>query len=284
MPGVKPAVALATICAGMLSASMSAGTQPPDRAAQPLVMRVLAFGDRSSLVIELDEPPSEVKSNRIDASNLVVELGPITGLVSPHELKPGAGVPLLLAVYVRQAGPAQARPLEGGKDARRILLRVNFKEGCQAAVRTSGRRVYVDLAAARGADVVAARAPAPADPAGPRGSQAAARGGDSAAIPPHPRDQSAKRPPAVTDLSSLGYQELRATSAETAAAFAKRPDIIGLLALRARVISRDEQLGHVAPDLISGVLADIDQRLEEARRLRLKLDAMEFERAGRGRK
>jgi hypothetical protein len=233
-----------------LSAAQSPEVLPPDATAQPFRAHVLAAGERTSLVIELERAPGHVRYDRIDSSNGVLEIGPITRAVPPRELKAGSAVPLLVSVAIRPASSA-------------VRFHLNFLAGSRATVRTMGRRVYVDLAAAPTPTPAPTTSPAPAPV-------------------PAPAAQTAGRGQPADDLSSLGYDELPTSVAETAAALAKRPDIKGLLALRVRVVVRDNELGRRAPDLVGAVLANLDQRLDEARRLRLKMDAAEFERAGRG--
>jgi hypothetical protein len=350
MPEVKakPALlALFAVCAGFApvpaahgyaaaavqappSSPAGSGSSSSDVTSEASRIRVIAAANRASLVIDLDGQPLDVKTERIDASNLVVEVGPVIRPARARELKAGAGVPLLFGVSVRRASA----------DPKRVRVRLNFQAGSQAAVRTAGKRVYVDLAAgveraasvsgpsassaARGAVVSAApdraasasgrsSVPTPASPpASPPPDRAASAASASPAAPERAASASTARgaaspdraasasrgapgvaersraaptapAPALPDLTSAGYEDLAAKVSDVASALAKRPDINGLIALRARVVRRDDALGHGAPEIVSKVLAEIDQRLDEARRLRLKLDAQEFERAGRGR-
>jgi hypothetical protein len=272
---ISTAVAVASIAVPVAAVA--------ERASQPFLLRVLTMAERTSVVLELDEPPLDVRLDRGDASSVVVEVGPIRQPTSPRELKPGADVPLLLAVSVREVDISAAQ--------RRLQLRLRVKTGAQATVRAAGKRVYVDLSSP--ARAVAPGLAGSSGPAGPRSTPAAAvpvsrsalarsaPARPATAAPERPQDVPIERRATAVDVSSLGYANLAALVAGAAATLSKKPDINALVELRARVVKRDDELGHGAPDVILRVLADLDQRLDDARRLRLKLDAQEFERAGR---
>jgi hypothetical protein len=63
---------------------------------------------------------------------------------------------------------------------------------------------------------------------------------------------------------------------ERARALARRPDVTALLALREGVVRRAAERGLADSPSVKGQLDELDQRLEEARLLRLKLDAEEL--------
>ena len=68
---------------------------------------------------------------------------------------------------------------------------------------------------------------------------------------------------------------------ERARALARRPDVAALMALRDDVVRRAAEQGAAGSPTVKGELAELDLRLNEARMLRLKLDAEELRKASR---
>jgi hypothetical protein len=66
---------------------------------------------------------------------------------------------------------------------------------------------------------------------------------------------------------------------QRAKALAQRPDVVGLLALRDAVVRRAAERGMSDSPSIKSELDELDKRLNEARTLRLKLDAEAFRKA-----
>ena len=64
-----------------------------------------------------------------------------------------------------------------------------------------------------------------------------------------------------------------------ARALAQRPDVKALVALRESVVRRAAERGETGSAASKQQLDELDRYLEEARRLRLKLDAEEFRHA-----
>ena len=69
------------------------------------------------------------------------------------------------------------------------------------------------------------------------------------------------------------YRSLTASMLKTATALGRRADVGGLQALIARALQRDEDLGRKRPGEMAALLATLDLKLDEARRLRLARDA-----------
>jgi hypothetical protein len=69
------------------------------------------------------------------------------------------------------------------------------------------------------------------------------------------------------------YRALTASMLKTADALGRRADVVGLQALVARALRRDEALGRKRPGEMAALLAALDSKLDEARRQRLALDA-----------
>lgn len=81
------------------------------------------------------------------------------------------------------------------------------------------------------------------------------------------------RPPAATPAGSPTAVLARAR------ALADRQDVLGLMALRETVVRAAEQHGDADSAGVKSVLDQVDQRLNEARLMRLKSDAEQFRRA-----
>jgi hypothetical protein len=69
------------------------------------------------------------------------------------------------------------------------------------------------------------------------------------------------------------YRALTASMLKSADTLRSRADVTGLQALIARALRRDEALGRKRPGEMAALLAALDLRLDEARRLRLARDA-----------
>jgi len=70
-----------------------------------------------------------------------------------------------------------------------------------------------------------------------------------------------------------------ATVLARARSLADRQDVIGLMALRETVVRGAEQRGDADSAGVKSLLEQVDQRLNDARMLRLKSDAEQFRRA-----
>jgi hypothetical protein len=67
---------------------------------------------------------------------------------------------------------------------------------------------------------------------------------------------------------------------QRARTLARGPDVTALMALRDDVVRRASDRGIAGSSSVKSELDELDQRLNEARALRLKLDAEEFRKAG----
>jgi hypothetical protein len=90
------------------------------------------------------------------------------------------------------------------------------------------------------------------------------------------RDEPA-RPSAATPADSPTAVLARARS------LADRQDVLGLMALRETVVRAAQQRGDADSAGVKSVLDQVDQRLNEARMMRLKSDAEQFRRAAAAR-
>jgi hypothetical protein len=70
-----------------------------------------------------------------------------------------------------------------------------------------------------------------------------------------------------------------AQALQRARALARKPDVSALMALRDEVARRASERGAAGSSAVKGALAELDLRLNEARMLRLKLDAEELRKA-----
>jgi hypothetical protein len=111
-----------------------------------------------------------------------------------------------------------------------------------------------------------ARAPQPAD----RRTSPAAR--------PAPVPVTATKS-AAAPSPSAGAAEDDAQVLQRARALARRPDVAALIALRESVARRAAERGRADAPSIRSELDELDQRLNEARTLQLKLDAEELRKA-----
>jgi hypothetical protein len=85
--------------------------------------------------------------------------------------------------------------------------------------------------------------------------------------------------PAVKSSPSAGATDDGAQVLQRARALARRPDVAALIALREGVAHRAAERGLADSPSIKGELDELDQRLNEARMLQLKLDAEELRKA-----
>jgi hypothetical protein len=126
---------------------------------------LLPSADRSSIVFELTAEPRHVSTRRISDSVVELEAGPGVESVAPKLLKAPASVRFVDSVTVRVV-PTPDGPV--------VRARIVLSALAHAVVRSSGRRVYVDISGVPGP------APTPAAPS-PGASRAA-----SSPRPPSP--------------------------------------------------------------------------------------------------
>jgi len=106
----------------------------------PKLEAITPGGKRASGVIELVGAPDRVTTQRVDASAVEVQIGPISGSIHQQDVTANGGAPLIDRISLR-SGTASA----GG---RLVRVRVNMTEPALSRVRMVGRRVYLDLWAA----------------------------------------------------------------------------------------------------------------------------------------
>jgi len=128
-------------------------------------------------------------------------------------------------------------------------------------------------AAAVGA-AAAASSSEPNPAASPQPPPASAR-----AAAPAARGAAAPVGPAAVPVSLAATTDGEARVLERARALARRPDVTALMALRDDVVRRAAERGIADSASVKSELDELDQRLNEARTLQLKLDADEFRKA-----
>jgi type II secretory pathway predicted ATPase ExeA len=110
----------------------------------PRIVAVTPDGDRVSVVIELAAAPDRVATQRISASILEIEAGPITGSVRLREVNANSATAYLDRVSLRDIVAADGRHF--------VRARVIMTTASRSRVRMSGRRIYVDLSSAQRPD------------------------------------------------------------------------------------------------------------------------------------
>jgi hypothetical protein len=111
----------------------SAAVRQPDGAQVVLI----AGAGSLAVVIELADEPRHVSTIEYKNRGLDVVIGPFDDRIAPVQWKAPSGVSLLRDVIIEQT-------TESGK--RYLRARVRTAQSAQATLRTSGRRIYVDLA------------------------------------------------------------------------------------------------------------------------------------------
>jgi hypothetical protein len=91
--------------------------------------------------------------------------------------------------------------------------------------------------------------------------------------PAPPKHDRPTRPPAETPAGSAPAVVARARS------LAERQDVLGLIALRETVVRAAQARGDADSAAVKSVLEQVDQRLNDARMMRLKSDAEQFRKA-----
>ncbi len=211
---------------------------------EPAVARVsLLRGEvRTSVVVDLPDAAgqaTEVLS--LDDRSFSVEIGPVRRRVVAQNLEAARSSPLVRQVMVRGI------PQPG--DAMLVRVEVKAQIPVSGRVRTAGRRVYLDLQPIQ----TLSGTPGAPDRLGP----------DSASPPP----SSLPDPPSDGSWDSGLLRRARA--------LAERPDVIGLMRLRAELLqhrgwTEDEAPpGHNRGDR---VLAQLDLYLNQARQRQLLID------------
>jgi hypothetical protein len=139
----------------------------PAIAANARLERVLLLPspDRSSVVLELTAEPRQVSTRRISESIVEVDAGPGVDTAAPQLLKAPAAVRFIDSVSVRIV------PTPLGAIVR---ARITMTSAAQAAVRSSGRRVYVDISKAPALPAAAAVGAGPARMGAPAATPAPA--------------------------------------------------------------------------------------------------------------
>ena len=116
--------------------------RPPGYDGKPVLSAaasVLLISGAGSLaiVIEMAEEPRHVATTAVNQSEVEIVAGPVASRLQPITWKAPAGVALLRHVSIDESAAGNVRSLRA---------RVTTPRSTQATVRTSGRRIYIDLA------------------------------------------------------------------------------------------------------------------------------------------
>ena len=169
----------------------------PVSAANARLERVLLLpvADRSSVVFELTAEPQQVSTRRISDSVFEIEAGPGIDVVVPQTLKAPPNVRFVESVIVRVM-PTQAGPV--------VRARIMMTTAAQAMVRSSGRRVYVDISQATTRPPAAPARSTSAPVQTPRGAAAPTEKAQTAARPTVEDAYRSGVRPVVGKLKELG--------------------------------------------------------------------------------
>jgi hypothetical protein len=210
---------------------------------EPAVARVsLLRGEvRTSVVVDLHDAAGQATELlSLDDRSFSVEIGPVRQRVVAQNLEAARSSPLVREVTVRGI------PQPG--DVMMVRVEVKAQMPVSGRVRTAGRRVYLDL------QPVQALAGTPGAPD---------RLGPDSAPPP----QSLPNPPSDGSWDSGLLRR--------ASALAERPDVMGLLRLRAELLQHRGWTEEEAPpghNRGDRVLAQLDLYLDRARQRQLLID------------
>lgn len=115
--------------------------RPPGYEGKPVLsaaanVLLISGGGSLAIVIEMAEEPRHVATSTLNRSELEIVAGPVASRLEPVRWTAPPGVALLRHVSIDEA-PGNGRSLRA---------RVTTTLSAQATVRTSGRRIYIDLA------------------------------------------------------------------------------------------------------------------------------------------
>jgi len=241
------ALGIALVVGGIATADV-----PPVRPA------ALDGAGRMSIVVESASAPTHWTLRPGAAHEFVVEIGPVGQQVNARDYVPERMTFLTAPVTVRGSAGSTAAGVA------RITLRVCAD--CDASARSVGRRIYVDIV---------------------RRAPSRARGNPSLSAQDRVISSTASTAPdspAAREVAVAPYDRLLDGARQRASILSRRPDIAGLIALRAEVVKRADELGRPEPARLAGLLEDLDRSLNEARSLQLARDRqalLESQRSGR---
>jgi hypothetical protein len=244
-----------------------------------------------SLLLELPEvgvksaKAAHVRDVSSSADSFVIDVGPVAAsAVAPLNRTADSSLPNVSRVTLQASSNANGQIF--------ARLRVELRNRCQHSIRVSNQRIYIDISpvAAAAAHSEVAASPAAKVQAPPVATPpTTAKGAVPTSSPTATTTATATSSPAVTNVPAVttsagsldpatqtAYESLQADARRRAPALARKPDVNGLIALIAEIRRRDDRLGHKRADLIEPLIAEMNQALEEARALRLKLDAIEL--------
>ena len=194
----------------------------------------LVLNDRASVVIDLAAPVADVSD---------------TGGDDPSTIVLEAG-PLDTTPRAQDLTAARTLPwiadvsLRGFTRAGRSFLRVRvrLRTAAHHSFRVVGHRLYIDVTPSQADAVAHDVAPSPT--------------------------------PVGHEDTLTAYRSLESDIEKRSSVLAARADVKALEALLAEIDRRDQELGHQRPDLVARSRSNVEQRLVEARALRLKLDGI----------
>jgi hypothetical protein len=211
-------------------------------------LTALPLVDRISLLLELpDKATSATHATDVssEANAFVIDVGPLASTITSIDRTADAALPFVSRVSLRSSSNTSGQLF--------ARIRVELRGRCQHSVRVSNGRLYIDIIPAAARQPLSAGAPPSKSPT-----------------------PVAKLKDAPNPEPEMSYEALQADARRRAPLLARKPDVNGLLSLIAEIHRRDERLGKKRPDLIEPLIDEMNQALEEARALRLKMDAIEL--------
>jgi hypothetical protein len=247
--GTSTSVLAAFVCSFLVYVSLGAA---------PAVVHVsvLSPAGRASLVLEMSDPVERVSRASGDETTVVIEAGPTGSVVSAQDLTSASDAQVISAVSIRAYEDSNHRAF--------MRVRIRLSTRCRIAVRTFGRRIYIDAV-----PLDASRQGRPAHAP----LQSAEQQVDTLSGQAPGHEASADRSGVPGDAA---YNALEADVLRRARELARRADVNALVALSAEVARRDDQLGRQRPAFIKQLLAEVEHYISEARVSRLKLDGLEL--------
>jgi hypothetical protein len=229
----------------------------------PTLLRVamLPLADRTTVVAEFSGPLPHAEEVEAAAGTINIEAGPVQPGVRPEDLTP--------AVASRQVSLVSVRELDRPDGEKYVSLIIKSPGSADHRLRVAGSRIYVDFTPGAGAPAAgdASRAARQAEALASRRPP----GNDRLTQVPSPPEAGTS-----TENVDLAYRALESATMRRGAELASRPDVKGLLKLRAEVERRDKQLGQRRPADVERILAQILKLTDSARTAQLERDRREF--------
>jgi hypothetical protein len=215
---------------------------------------MLPLADRTTVVAEFSGPLPQAEEVDAGEGQVAIEAGPVKAGVQARDLAPTARYPQIAAVSVR----ALERP--GGDTFVNVTI---ARRGSSAhRVRVTGSRVYIDFSPAVKSEPEPVL-PVPVTPT-------------LAARPPVANPPAGTAPPEPIAIAKVdheaAYRDLEATTLRIGRTLADRPNVKGLIRLRADLERRDKQLGQQRPGEVDRIVSEVLRLTDQARVAQLARD------------